>query len=119
MKKYEMAFSEGFFVDPTNVATWQDVDNLINMMSFISSALAKVVAGVTLLTGYGAPIALVLSKIGDVIDLLGAGTQVIIAAFFTMPETNGLAEAVPLLTSMLHNGLSETDVVFEEKIIKS
>lgn len=119
MKKYETAFSEGFFVDPTNIATWQDVDNLVNMMSFLTSALVKVVAGVTLLTGYGAPIALVLSKIGDAIDLLGAGTQVIIAAYFTMPETNGLAEAVPLLTSMLHNGLSRENVTFEEKIINA
>ena len=117
MKDYEKAFDEGMFVSPTDISTWQDVDNLVNMMSFLTSTLVRVVSGITLLTGIGAPMALLLSKIGDIIDLLGAGTQVVIAAFLTMPEMNGLAEAVPLLASMLHNGLSTTDVVFDENII--
>lgn len=117
MKDYEKAFGEGLFVTPTDISTWQDVDNLVNMMSFLTSTLVRVVSGITLLTGIGAPIALLLSKIGDIIDLLGAGTQVVIAAFLTMPEMNGLAEAVPLLASMLHNGLSTSDAVFDETII--
>ena len=117
MKDYEKAFGEGLFVTPTDISTWQDVDNLVNMMSFLTSTLVRVVSGITLMTGIGAPMALLLSKIGDIIDLLGAGTQVVIAAFLTMPAMNGLAEAVPLLASMLHNGLSSTDVVFDENII--
>lgn len=119
MKDYEKAFDEGMFVSPTDISTWQDVDNLVNMMSFLTSTLVRVVSGITLLTGIGAPMALLLSKIGDIIDLLGAGTQVVIAAFLTMPEMNGMAEAVPLLASMLHNGLSATDAVFDENIINA
>lgn len=116
IKDYERAFDEGGFVDPFNIPSWQDMDNLVNTMSFWTATGVRVLAGATLITGVGAPLALMLSKTGDLIDMLGAVTQAVIASLLTMPETNGLMEAVPLLASMLHNGLTE-EVYFSETII--
>lgn len=119
IKDYEAALSEEMPVSASGTTTWANLDNLINSLSFWIATLIRVLSGLALLTGIGAPEALMLSKMADMIDLLSASAQVAVAAHLTMPELNGIIEAVPILALMMQSANIEEGLLFDEVILKS
>lgn len=117
IKAYDVSFDGERKWQLADNPSWQHVTNLINEGSFYVSWTLRILSWASMYTGVLAPVALGLSKAGDIVDIGGAMLQAGISTTLTLPEINGIVEAVPLLTAMMHHAAMTPDRTFEAKIL--
>lgn len=115
IKAYDVSFDEEKKWDLAENPSWQHVDNIINEVAFYVSWTLRILSWASMYTGILAPVALGLSKAGDIVDIGGAMLQAGVSMTLTLPEINGIVEAVPLLTGMMHHADTESGINFEGK----
>lgn len=103
IKAYDISFDDERKWQMEGNPSWQNIENIINEVSFYLSWLLRILSWASMYTGVLAPVALGLSKAGDIVDIGGAMLQTGISVTLTLPEINGIVEAVPLLTAMMHD----------------
>lgn len=117
IKAYDVSFDEEKKWDLAENPSWQHVDNIINEVAFYVSWTLRILSWASMYTGILAPVALGLSKAGDIVDIGGAMLQAGVSMTLTLPEINGIVEAVPLLTGMMHHADTESGINFEGNIL--
>ncbi|MDD4295554.1 MAG: hypothetical protein PHC69_01180 [Ruminiclostridium sp.] len=117
IKAYDISFDDNKKWQMTDNPSWQNIENIINEVSFYLSWLLRILSWASMYTGVLAPVALGLSKAGDVIDIGGAMLQAGISITLTLPEINGIVEAVPLLTAMMHDADMTSEVNYDGNIL--
>lgn len=117
IKAYDVSFDNEKKWTMADNPSWQNVDNIINEVAFYASWSLRILSWASMATGILAPVALGLSKAGDIVDISGAMLQTGISYALTMPEINGIVEAVPLLTAMMHEADMGSEVIYDGNII--
>lgn len=117
IKAYDVSFDAEKKWDMAGNPSWQNVDNIINEVAFYTSWTLRILSWASMYTGVLAPVALGLSKAGDLVDIGGAMLQAGVSMTLTLPEINGIVEAVPLLTAMMHHADMASEVNFDENIL--
>lgn len=117
IKAYDKSFDTEKKWDMADNPSWQNVDNIINEAAFYASWTLRILSWASMYTGVLAPVALVLSKAGDIVDIGGAMLQAGISYTLTLPEINGIVEAVPLLTAMMHHADMASEITYDGNIL--
>lgn len=117
IKAYDFSFDDDRKWQMKDNPSWQNIENIINEVSFYLSWLLRILSWASMYTGVLAPVALGLSKVGDLVDIGGAMLQAGISMTLTLPEINGIVEAVPLLTAMMHDASMSSTTNFDGDIL--
>ena len=117
IKAYDISFDDERKWQMEGNPSWQNIENIINEVSFYLSWLLRILSWASMYTGVLAPVALGLSKAGDILDIGGAMLQAGISVTLTLPEINGIVEAVPLLTAMMHDTNMNSGMSFDGDIL--
>ncbi len=117
IKAYDVSFDAEKKWDMEGNQSWQNVDNIINEVAFYASWSLRILSWASMYTGVMAPVALGLSTAGELVDIGGAMLQAGISTTLTLPEINGIVEAVPLLTAMMHHADMASEVTYDDNIL--